>query len=128
MLDHLQRINFENPGSIGEQISWYLGVSHTPDDDGNSTNLYSGSAGSIVPLHGLVGEARRIAHDHQGVLSLGYEEICRRRKERAVKSCSSVLFIHGLKLISILFYIEDCNIPDPLTFLIILRVTNSTRT
>lgn len=94
MLDYLQRIDLENPGFIGDQISSYLGVSHTRDDDGNSTDLYNCSAGSIAPLHGCVGEARRIANDHLGVLCLGYERICRRIKERAVKSCSSVLFIH----------------------------------
>lgn len=81
MFDYLPHIDLQKPESFGDQFSSYLGVTHTPDKDGNLTDLYNGSATCASPNRGLVGEAARMISGHRRTLELGYDEICRRRRD-----------------------------------------------
>jgi len=79
MFDLLPSIDIEHPKAIGSFFSAYLGVAHCPKD---GTSVYDGSGTSSKPEDTLVGEALRICKGHKESLSLGHEEIVRRRANR----------------------------------------------
>ena len=91
MFDYIPHIDLQKPESIGDHVSSYLGVTHTPDKDG--TDLYNGSATCVSPNRGLVGEAARIITGHRRTLELGYDEIRRRRRDPNIENHKE-LFIH----------------------------------
>ena len=93
MFDYLPHIDLQKPESIGDHFSSYLGVTYTPDKDGNLTDLYNGSATCVLPNEGLVGEAARMISGHRRTLEFGYDGICRRRRDHNIENHKE-LFIH----------------------------------
>lgn len=91
MFDYFPRLDIENPTSIGNHLSSYIGVAQVPHDNGYRCYLYNGSATGSGKSSDLVGEARRMYEDHAGVLAMGYKEIKRRRMQ---KSSGRELYIH----------------------------------
>lgn len=93
MFDYFPQIDLDNPVSIGDHFSSYVGVAHAPDSSGNGCYLYNGSATAYHPKshHEFVGEACRMDEGHGRVLKLGYEEITRRRRQNL---SGEELFIH----------------------------------
>jgi len=75
MFDYLPHVDLQKPESIGDQISSYLGVTHTPDKDGNLTDSYNGSATCVSPNKRLVGEAERMVSGHRRTFELGYDNL-----------------------------------------------------
>ena len=86
MFDYLPHIDLQKPESIGDHFSSYLGVAHTPDRDGNLTDLYNGKATCVSPHRGLVGEAARMIDGHRRTLELGYGAIRRRRRDPNIEN------------------------------------------
>jgi len=82
MFDYFPQIDLDNPVSIGDHFSSYVGVAHAPNGSGNGCYLYNGSATAYHPSshHEFVGEACRMDEGYGRVLKLGYEEITRRRQ------------------------------------------------
>lgn len=93
MFDYLPHVDLQKPESIGDQISSYLGVTHTPDKDGNLTDSYNGSATCVSPNNRLVGEAERMVSGHRRTLELGYDEIRRWRHNPNIENHAE-LFTH----------------------------------
>jgi hypothetical protein len=86
MFDYLPHIDLHKPESIGDHVSSYLGVTHTPDKDGNLTDLYNSSATCVSPNRGLVGEAARMISGLRRTLELGYDKIRRRRQDPNIEN------------------------------------------
>ena len=93
MFDYLPHIDLQKSDSIGDHFSSYLGVTHTPDKDGNLTDLYNVSATCVSPNRGLVNEAARMISGHRRTFELGYNEIRRRRRDTNIENHKE-LFIH----------------------------------
>lgn len=93
MSDYIPHIDLQKPESIGDHVSSYLGVTDTPDKDGNLTDLYNGSATCVSPNKGLVGEAARMISGHRRTLKMGYDKIRRRRRDPNIENHKEI-FIH----------------------------------
>ncbi|KAF5006984.1 hypothetical protein FDECE_6666 [Fusarium decemcellulare] len=86
MFDRLPRINLEDPNSVGDVVTAYLGVAHCGQE---GHYLYSGSATSLNLNQHLVGEASRMT-EHGAVLAAGADKI----KERRNAGDGSNLYVH----------------------------------
>lgn len=93
MSDYIPHIDLQKPESIGDHVSSYLGVTDTPDKDGNLTDLYNGSATCVSLNKGLVGEAARMISGHRRTLKMGYDKIRRRRRDPNIENHKEI-FIH----------------------------------
>lgn len=86
MFDYFPHIGLQKTECIGDQFFSYLGVTHTPDEDGNLTELYNGSATCVSPNRRLVVEAARMIIGHRRPLELRYDEFRRQRRDPNIEN------------------------------------------
>ena len=98
MFDQPPRFSLDDRASFGLEVASYLIVCHTPDEDGNPTDIFAGSA-TAMPREAqpdFWGLSRRLLgnHEHERIIQLGYDVICEMRHSSSHDLARNIFHCH----------------------------------